>query len=177
VAAARNALGVIALERGNLPEAERLIREAIATKEDVRLARYNLALIAEKRGDIRTAEREYLAELKQHTDSYKAAFNLSRLYEEAGDREGQIAALKQSIEANPRFPEGHFYLAKAYLDAGTNFDEAVRLALKGLELAPKSEFAALGHYVLADIFNRQGRAREAAQHVALGKALEKRTGK
>jgi tetratricopeptide (TPR) repeat protein len=177
VAAARNALGVIALERGNLPEAERLIREAIATKEDVRLARFNLALIAEKRGDIRTAEREYLAELKQHADSYKAAFNLSRLYEQAGDREGQIAALKQSIEANPRFPEGYFYLAKAYLDSGTNFDEAVRLALEGLELAPKSEFAPLGHYVLADIFNRQGRPREAAQHVALGRTLEKRTGK
>ncbi|RPJ56480.1 MAG: tetratricopeptide repeat protein, partial [Acidobacteria bacterium] len=174
VAAARNALGVIELERGNLPEAERLIREAIATKEDVRLARYNLALIAEKRGDVRTAEQEYLAELKQHTDSYKAAFNLSRLYEQVGDTQGQIAALKQSVEANPAFPEGHFYLAKAYLDSGTNFDEAVRLALKGLELAPKSEYAPLGHYVLADIFNRQGRAREAAQQVALGKALEDR---
>ena len=175
VAAARNALGVIALERGDLAGAERLIREAIAAKEDVRLARYNLALIAEKRGDIVTAEREYVAELKQHGDSYKAAFNLSRLYEQVGDREGQVAALKQSIEANPRFPEGHFFLAKAYLDMGTQFDEAVRLARKGLELAPKSENAPLGHYVLADIFNRQGRAREAAHQVAMGRALEGRT--
>ncbi len=172
VAAAENALGVVALERGDLATAERRIQQAIAIKKDVRLAHYNLALIAEKRGDLPGAEREYVEELKLHHDAYKAAFNLSRLYEQVGDREGQIGALKQSIESNPRFPEGHIFLAKAYLDAGTHFDEAIELARKGLELAPKSEYAPLAHYVLADIFNRQGRPQEAAREVALGRALE-----
>jgi hypothetical protein len=37
---------------------------------------------------------------------------------------------------NPSFAEGHFYLAKLYLDGGLNLDEAERLARKGLELAP-----------------------------------------
>ena len=118
MASARNALGVIALQRGDPAGAERLIREAIATKPDVRLAHFNLALLAEQRGDVRLAEREYVEELKLHPDSFKAAFNLSRLYEQVGDREGQIGALKQSIESNPRFAEGHFFLAKAYLDSG-----------------------------------------------------------
>jgi len=129
---------------------------------------------AERRGDLRGAEREYLEELKQHPESYKAAFNLSRLYEQVGDREGQVAALKQSIESNPRFAEGHFYLAKAYLDSGAKFEEAVALARKGPELAPKSEYAPLGHYVLADLLNRLGRRQEAAQEVAKGRALEVR---
>ena len=62
-------------------------------------------------------------------------------------------ALKQSIVSNPRFAEGHFFLAKVYLDAGSNLQEATKLAVKGLELAPKSEYAPLGHYVLADIYN------------------------
>ncbi len=178
VAAAKNALGVIALGRGDLPGAERLVREAIAAKPDVRLAHFNLALIAEKRGELAGAEREYLEELKQHPESYKAAFNLSLLYEQVGDREGQIEALKQSIVSNPRFAEGHFYLAKAYLDAGSNFDEAIRVARKGLELGPRSEYAALGHYVLADLLNRKGLSREAAVHVSLGRAAEgKRGGK
>ncbi len=172
VASARNALGVIALKRGDPAGAERLIREALATKEDVRLAHFNLALIQEQRGDIRQAEREYFEELKLHPDSYRAAFNLSRLYEQVGDRQGQIGALKQSIQSNPRFAEGHFFLAKAYLDAGTNLTEAIQIARKGLELAPKSEYAPLGHYVLADVYNRQGRSREAAQELALGRALE-----
>lgn len=174
VVAAKNALGVIALQRGDSATAERLIREAIATKPTLRLAHFNLALLAEQRGDLRTAEREYFEELKAHTDSFKAAFNLSRIYQQVGDREGEIGALKQSIESNPRFPEGHIYLAKAYLDSGSNLDEAVRLARRGLELGPRSEVAPLAHYVLADIFNRQGRAAEGAREVARGRALEAR---
>jgi len=174
VAAAKNALGVIALGRGDVEGAERLIAAAIAIKPTVRLAHFNLALIAEKRGDVPKAEREYVEELKQHPESFKAAFNLSRLYEQVGDREGQIEALKASLKSNPRFPEGHFFLAKVYLDAGTNLAEAAELARKGLEVGPKSEHAALGHYVLADLYNRQGRSREAAQEVALGRALEAR---
>jgi len=177
VVAAKNAMGVIALQRGDAVTAERLIREALATKPTLRLAHFNLALVAEQRGDARTAEREYVEELKQHPENYKAAFNLSRLYEQVGDRDGQVEALKQSIVSNPRFAEGHFFLAKAYLDAGTHLDDAVRLASKGLELAPRSEYAPLGHYVLADIYNRQGRTREGAEEVARGRALEARTKK
>lgn len=177
VSAAKNALGVIALQRGDPATAERLIREAIAAKPTLRLAHFNLALLAEQRGDVRTTEREYIEELKQHPENFKAAFNLSRLYEQVGDREGQIGALKQSIVSNPRFAEGHLFLAKVYLDGGTNLGEATQLALKGLELAPRSEYAPLGHYVLADIYNRQGRAREGAQELARGRALEGSTKK
>ena len=175
VVAAKNALGVIALQRGDPTTAERLIREALATKPTLRLAHFNLALVAEQRGDIRTAEREYVDELKGHPENFKAAFNLSRLYEQVGDREGQVDALKQSIVSNPRFAEGHLFLAKAYLDAGTKLDEAIKLAEKGLSLAPRSEYAPLGHYILADIYNRQGRAREGAQELARGRALEAST--
>ncbi len=173
-AAAKNALGVIALQRGDPTTAERLIREALAVKSTLRLAHFNLALIAEGRGDLRAAEREYYEELKAHPENFKAAFNMSRLYEQVGDREGQIGALKQSIESNPRFGEGYIFLAKAYLDSGTNFDEAVGLARKGLEYAPRSEYAPLAHYVLADIYNRQGRARDGAVEVSLGRSLEAR---
>jgi arylsulfatase A-like enzyme/Tfp pilus assembly protein PilF len=174
VAAAKNALGVLALQRGDTATAERLIREALETKPTLRLAHFNLALLAERRGDLRTAEREYFEELTAHPDSFKAAFNMSRLYEQVGDREGQIDALKQSITSNPRFGEGYIFLAKAYLDAGRNFTEAVDLARKGLEYAPSSEYAPLAHYVLADLYNRQGRPREANRELALGQALEGR---
>ena len=134
----------------------------------------HVRLVAEQRGDVRLAEREYFEELKLHPDNFKSAFNLSRLYEGVGDREGQIGALKQSIQSNPYFAEGHVFLAKAYLDRGSNFDEAIALAQKGLALAPQSEYAPLAHYVLADIYNRQGRSREAAQEASRGQALEAR---
>ncbi len=174
VASAKNALGVIAHQRGDYVTAEKLIREAIGIKPDVKLARYNLALMAEERGYLQTAEREYLEELKLHPDSYRAAFNLSRLYERTGQHALRIDALKQSIDGNPEFAEGHIYLAKAYLENQIHLDEAVDLAKKGLGLKPDREVAPLGHYILADIYNRQGRRAAAAEEVAKGRALEAR---
>jgi arylsulfatase A-like enzyme/Flp pilus assembly protein TadD len=172
VAQAKNALGVIAFRRGQLAEAETLANEAIALGPDVRLARYNLALIAEQRGDQQAAERFYLEELKAHPDSHLAAFNLSRLYEATGNRSLEIDALRQSIDGNPRFAEGHVFLAKALLAGGKDFEEAISLAKKGIELKPRPEIAPLGHFVLADLYNRVGRSQEAAREVARGRALE-----
>jgi choline-sulfatase len=174
LAAARNALGVLALRRGDPVAAERDIREAIAEKPDVRLAHYNLALLAEQQGDFQRAIAEYTAEMELHANSYKAAFNLGRVYERVGDRRGQIEAFRKAIEMNPSFAEGHLFLAKAYLDQEQNLDEAVVLARKGIELAPRSEYSPLGHYVIADVLSRQGRRAEAEAEAARGRALEHR---
>ncbi|PYQ77936.1 MAG: hypothetical protein DMG01_13150, partial [Acidobacteria bacterium] len=106
--------------------------------------------------------------------SYKAAFNLGKLYERLGDREGQREAFRRAIELNPGFAEGHLFLAKLYLDFEQNLDEAIALARKGIELAPESEFAPLGHYVIADVYSRRGKPAEAQQEAARGRALESR---
>ena len=170
--AARNALAVIALKRGDVDAAEREIRAALRDKPDARLAHYNLALVAEQRGDVRTAEAEYLKEIELHPANFKAAFNLARLYESMRNTEAQERALRKSIEANPRFAEGHFFLAKLYLDQGRRFDEAIRLARRGTELRARPDVAPLGHYVLADLYNRVGRYRDAELEAARGRALE-----
>jgi len=174
LAAARNALGVLALRRGDVGGAEKEIRAAIVQKPDVRLAHYNLALLAEQQGDLQRAVAEYTKEIELHANSYKAAFNLGRLYGRIGDRRAQVDAYKQALEINPSFAEGHLFLAKLYLDAEQNLDEAMRLARRGIELAPTSEYAPLGHYVIADVLSRQGRSAEAQQEVARGRALEQR---
>jgi arylsulfatase A-like enzyme/Tfp pilus assembly protein PilF len=172
VASARNALGVVWFRRGDLAQAEREIRAALAQQADVRLAHFNLALVAEARGDREAAVREYQTEIDLHPASYKAAFNLGRLFEQLGRRDEQERAFRQSVSMNPAFAEGYLYLAKFYLDVGDRLDEAVDLAQKGLALEPASEYAPLGHYVLADIYNRQGRAGEAETERRRGRALE-----
>ena len=174
VAAARNALGVIAFRRGDLVRAESEIRAAIAQKPDVRLAHFNLALIAEARGDAPTAIREYQTEIDTQAGAYKAAFNLGKLHEQRRDAAAQESAFRKSLELNPRFAEGYFYLAKLLLDRGERLDEAVVLARRGLEVGPDSEFAPLGHYVLADIYSRQGSTRESQREAALGREKEAR---
>ena len=172
VASARNALGVVAFKRGDLPAAEKQIRAAIAQKPDVKLAHYNLALVAERRGDFQTAIREYQTEIDTQANAYKAAFNLAKLHEQLGNAREQEAAFRKAIELNPRFAEGYFYLAKLYLDQGRNFDEAVQLAQRGLEFGGQSEFAPLGHYVLADLYNRRGQHADAQREAQRGRARE-----
>ncbi len=172
MAAARNALGIVALKDGDTAGAEKEIRSAIALKTDVRLAHFNLALLAEQRGDLTTAVAEYKREIELYPGSYKAQFNLGRLYEQIGDIPAQVEAYKQAITINPNFAEGCLFLAKRYLDLNQTLDEAARLAQKGLELAPTSEYAPLGHYVLADVYSREGRGAESAREAARGQALE-----
>ena len=172
VAAARNALGVVAFKRGDLARAEQEIRAALAQKPDVRLAHFNLALIAEQRGDLRTAAAEYQKEIDLQATAYKAAFNLAKLHEQTGDVAAQEAAYRKSIELNPRFAEGYFHLAKLYLDQGRQFDDAIALARRGLEVGPQSEYAPLGHYVLADIYSRLGRVADSRREAARGREKE-----
>jgi tetratricopeptide (TPR) repeat protein len=131
-------------------------------------------LIAEAQGDLAAAEREYLEELDLHPDAFKAAFNLSRVYAQTGEKGLEIDALKQALDGNPDFADGHLFLARAYLASGTNLDEAARLARRGLDLSPTSEMAPLGHFVLADIYNRRGQPGEAAREVAIGRGMEAR---
>lgn len=176
LAAARNALGVVALKRGDVTTAEREIRAAVAENPDVRLAHFNLALVAEDRGRPQDAIAEYRKEIELHPQaSYKAWFNLGKVYAQLGDRTAQADAFRHAIESNPSFAEGRLYLAKLYLDLGQRFDEALALARKGIELGPDAAYAPLGHYVIADIYSRQGRRAEAEQEAAKGRALEQAT--
>jgi tetratricopeptide (TPR) repeat protein len=173
MAAARNALGVVAIKRGDLVTAEREIRDALKQKPDVRLAHFNLALIAEARGDARTAIAEYEKEITDHPNgSFKAAFNLGKLYEHLGDHASQEQSFRRAVEINPQFAEGYFYLAKLYLDQNRELDQAAALARRGLEAAPDSEYAPLGHYVLADIYSRRGKIAESRREAELGRARE-----
>jgi len=51
------------------------------------------------------------------------------------------------------------------------------MARKGLEIGPTSEHAALGHYVLADLYNRRGGRAKPPYRSRWGEALEARTTK
>jgi tetratricopeptide (TPR) repeat protein len=83
---------------------------------------------------------------------------------------------KAAVESNPDFAEGHLFLSKLYLDLG-QLAEAVSVARRGIELKPETEFAPLGHFVLADAYAREGRAADAAREAAEGRRLATRTKK
>ena len=79
--------------------------------------------------------------------------------------------LRTSIEKAPDFGPPYWYLAREELGAG-RVAEAKDLALRGLAAQPVSEVAPLGHYVLADVYNREGRADAAREEVAKAQRME-----
>jgi arylsulfatase A-like enzyme/Tfp pilus assembly protein PilF len=153
--AAYNSLGAIALARGDPAEAERLVRRGLELEPEVRTGRYNLARLIELRGDGAGAEALYREELEVYPDHGKARFNLAQLLKQRGDRAGYLRELQASVEQAPEFGPSHFFLAREELDAG-RLDLAAELSQRGLRADPASELAPLGHYVLADVFNRRG---------------------
>ncbi len=153
--AADNALGALAYQRGDLRSAEQLVRRGLELEPDVRTGRFNLARILEDRHQLDAAEKLYRAELQTYPDHGRAHFNLAQLLRERGDRDGYLAELEHGTEQAPKFGACYFYLAREELAAG-KISEAEGLARRGLEAEPASPLAALGHYVLADVYNRRG---------------------
>ena len=171
---AHNLLGAALLDQKNLVRAEESLLKALELRPRIPDAHYNLGLLYEEKGDLNRAMEEYKKEIEIHPGAHPAHFNLALLYGKMGLLREQVRELREAIQAEPGFARAYLFLAKAYLDLNENFEEAVGLAKKGLELEPEAESAPLGHYVLADIYNRLGRWAEYSAELEKGRALEQK---
>lgn len=165
-------LGEARIQLAKFEEAERNLREALRLKPDLPMAHYDLGVLYEARGDAAQAAEAYEAELKVSPRTYQAHFNLAKILAKAGRVTDAVSHFRAAVTVNPSFGSGYLYLAKALLDAG-ELRDAEAAALKGLDTNPDAQVKPLGHYVLADVYTRLGRNREAARHVALGRRLER----
>jgi arylsulfatase A-like enzyme/Tfp pilus assembly protein PilF len=166
-------LGECYIELKRYDEAERSLREALQARPDEPMAHYDLGLVHEARGEAAQAMTEYEAELARNPKTYRAHFNLAKLLAERGRRPDAMRHFEQAVEANPDFGSGYLYLAKARLDLG-DLAGAEAAARKGMTLKPDPEIAALGHYVLADVYSQRGQVKDAAREAAEGRRLESR---
>ncbi|HJQ99040.1 MAG TPA: tetratricopeptide repeat protein, partial [Candidatus Polarisedimenticolaceae bacterium] len=148
------------------------LARALAIDPKARWARYNRALVEEAAGNASAAMADYRAELTDYPDAYKAQFNLARMLEKSGDKAAATEAFRKVVAVKPDWGGGRFYLARNLLEAG-DLEGAKSEALKGLDLDARSEFAALGHYVLAAVYERQGQRALAAAEVGKARAIEK----
>ena len=163
-APARNLKGQCLLSLGRLDEAEAELRLALEMDDLLSDAWYNLALLFEERGDGSRAVEAYETRLEMAPKDFRSHFNVAKLYGALGDRDRMEGSLRAALEHNPEFAVGYLYLSKVLLDRG-ELAEAEETALRGLALEPEPEMAPLGHFVLADIYNRQGRTAEAEREV------------
>jgi len=168
-------LGAVYLKMNRLDEAEVEIRKALSIERSIALnnAHFNLALLHEARGQFDLAIQEYKREQEASPYNHKPDFNLGLLYVKSKDNERAITEFQSCIEKNEKFADAHVFLAKAYMDTGRDLSEAEKMALRGLELKPEKRTEILGHFVLADIYNRMGRTEASQKHVNKARELQK----
>ena len=166
-------LGECDIELKRYDDAERSLLDALKGKPDEPRAHYDLGLIYEARSEPTKAIAEYEAEVARNPKTYRAQFNLAKLLVATGRTVEAVRHFEQAVDANPEFGSGYLYLAKARLDVG-DLEGAEAAATKGMTLKPDADIAALGHYVLADVYSRRGRPQDAAREAAKGRKLEPR---
>ncbi len=163
------------LELNQLDAAQAALTEAVKLNADQSMAHYNLGLVHEARGEWQAAAAEYEAEVKVSPKLYQPHFNLAKLLTRGGRPADALTHYRAAVDLNPEFGTGFLYLAKAQLDAG-DLKSAEASATRGLAAKPDAGMVPLGHYVLADIYSRQGRDADAARQAAAGKRAEARAG-
>jgi len=133
-----------------------------------RLAHFDLGLAYQGQGRFDKAIESYEKELATNPKAYRAAFNAAKLLQKTGRNPEAVAHFRKAVEIDPSFGTGQLYLAKALYDTG-DLKGAEEWARKGLTNNPEPRMAPLGHYVLADVYERQGRPADARREVEAGK--------
>ena len=158
------------LARTEIDAAERALTDAIEARPTQAMAHYNLALVHEARGRRDAAAEAYRREIANSPSLYQPHFNLARLLQAQGRAAEALAEYARAVALSPTFGTGHLFLAKARFDAG-DFAGAEQSARTGLAASPDAAIAPLGHFVLADLYARQGRDAEARREAAAGERL------
>lgn len=165
----RNNLAASLIGVGELDEAETLLLEIVKQFPRFPLARYHLGLLREGQGRLQEARKEYETEVENHPDSVVARFNLGNLLFGFGEFRGAEKQMRALLERDPRSARAHLMLARALLKGSGPLAEAETSARAGLDLTAEHELKALGYFLLADIYSRQGRRAALEEALRLGR--------
>ena len=151
-------LGESQIEAKQYDEAEKSLKAALQKKPDLDTARFNLGLVYEEKGQTEQAIASYQGELAQNPKAYRAAFNLAKLLQKAGRLQEATAYFRKTVELAARLRHRPALPGQGPPRRAATSRAPSRWARSGLARKPEPELAPLGHYVLADVYNRRGRA-------------------
>lgn len=161
-------LAAALLGLGQIQEAETLLQDILKQYPKFPLANFHLGLLREKQGRIAEARAAYETELAHHPKSVPARFNFGNLLLRAGDAAGAEQQMRTLIKEDPGSARPYLLLGQTLLNRPGQLAEVERLALAGLERATENDLKALGYFLLADVYSRQGRRAELRDAVQKG---------
>lgn len=171
-------LGVAAFQTGRIEDARDAFRRVASLVETYPELHYHLGLIAERRGAPESASRHYRTELENNPGHYRSWVNLSQIQSRGGDHAAAVEALRSGIAAAPGRPAAHILLARSLLalEDPSSYAEIEEHARLGLSRQPPASLRPLGHYVLADVYTRLDRPRDAQRQLQLAREAERALG-
>lgn len=164
-------LAVAYLDRGRLPEAEALLRRALALNPNLDDIYVNLSKIF-----FRQAYQQSLSDslavlqegMRRNPDSEKIYNNIAGVYLKIRDFDKAIQYLNQALALNPHYAQAYTNLGAAY--AGLNrWEEAERYHRRAIEESP--EYAS-AHYNLGMALHARGKLAEALEEFRVATRLE-----
>ncbi|MBI4916643.1 MAG: sulfatase-like hydrolase/transferase [Acidobacteria bacterium] len=153
----RNNLAACLIGLRRFDEAEAELNGILSTHPKFPLAHFNLGLLYEESGRLGDARTAYAKELELQPDSVVARFNLANLFLRSGDTPAAEDQLRQLLKANPDEPRAYLFLARALLARAADPAEVLPLVREGLDRSQSPDLKALGYFLLADVYSRQGR--------------------
>ena len=146
---ATHLLGVIALQQGELADAEVLIRQALAARPKDPAALNNLGTTLLNGGRLDEAREQFERAVKAQPGNADAQANLGRTLRQLGRAADAVAPLKRAFSAKPKSAEIADLLGASLLDAGDGRG-AVTIFEAGVKARPKDAQAWL-HLAIASL--------------------------
>lgn len=113
-----NSLGQLFEFRGNISEADKLFRQAVAIKPDYLPALNNLGRLYRKAGRLEKAERVFKELVRRDSDDVENYLNLGALYSDMGKKIRAVKYYRKALGLRPDYAEVHLLLSGVYRDMG-----------------------------------------------------------
>jgi arylsulfatase A-like enzyme/tetratricopeptide (TPR) repeat protein len=171
----RNNLAACLIGLRRFDEAETELKNILSTHPKFPLTHFNLGLLYEEEGRLSDARKAYAREVELQPNSVAARFNLANLLLRSGDGAGAEDQLRQLLKEDPDEPRANLFLARALLARSASPEEALPFVKHGLDKSTTPDLKALGYFLLADIYSRQGRRADVEEALRNGRYYQART--
>jgi tetratricopeptide (TPR) repeat protein len=166
-AAALCLLALLLAERGELAQAEKLLREAIEAEPKTAALRHHLGNLLQRRDDPAGAEKAYRKAIQLKTDYWEAFYNLGVVLSELGREDEALAAQRRAIALNPAWLPAKVQAGAMLLKRGEHREA---LVLLDAAVAAKPDYFD-AHYYRGLVLAAQDRLAEAAAAQARAAAI------